>query len=182
MRTELNMMAAPTGIQPGGYVAKAYSDRVQPLLAKILLESDFARGRGYRITVSWQCRQPVTDISTDTNLFVDACALLVPATDSASWMTMGDAHNPVEGVLWRADKAAPYKIDAKGFGNVVRSGVPEGWSARAERSKEGWQVSFSLGSWAALEKMQKVAVAVWLGAEKERAGLKSVSQGWISLA
>ncbi len=182
MRTELALIAAPTAIQPGGYVNKAYADRVQPKLATAVLETDFARGRGYKITLGWQCDSAVNDIRQDTNLFPDACALLVPVNENSPWITMGDEHNPVEGVLWRADKSEPYKIEAHGLGSVVRSSAPQGWAISADWKNKSWQVSFTLPQWAALEKWQKLAVAVWLGGEKERAGLKSISQGWVSVA
>lgn len=182
MRAELPLIAAPTAIQPGGYINKAYADRIQPHLAKATVETEFARGRGYKVTLTWQCEKPITDIRTDTNLFPDACALLVPVTENSPWITMGDEQNPVEGVLWRADKAEPYKIEAHGLGSVLRSAAPNGWGISAERKNNGWQVTFTLGQWAALEKWQKLAVAVWLGSEKERAGLKSISQGWVSIA
>ena len=39
-----------------------------------------------------------------------------------------------------------------------------------------------LPGWLELEKAGRVGVAVWQGAQRERAGLKSVSTDWVALS
>jgi hypothetical protein len=44
-----------------------------------------------------------------------------------------------------------------------------------------WEVRYDLGAWAPFEKTKLVAVAVWQGDKKQRAGLKSVTMDWLRL-
>lgn len=44
-----------------------------------------------------------------------------------------------------------------------------------------WLVTFEIPDWPALTRHRQLAFALWQGAAQERAGLKSVSPGWIDV-
>ncbi|MCB1630469.1 MAG: hypothetical protein H7A12_12620 [Pseudomonadales bacterium] len=180
MNTTIELSAAPTAMQPGGYVPAAFADRTAALTPKASLEA-VATGNGWRITLSWACAAPVRHTANETDRFPDACAVLAPLADDAPWITMGAPEQAVEGFLWKADREQPWRIRAEGLGTVQRSAPPDGTRVSAEWSDGRWQVVFEIPEWAALATRRQIAVAVWAGASQERAGLKSVSPGWLAL-
>lgn len=178
MRGKVSLMAAPTGLSPGGYVSQAYADRSAPRtpLAELEAEKD---GVLWRVRLSWACADPVRALGDDVDRFVDAAAVLAPIVPDAPWMTMGAPGKAVEGAMWRADRERPFGVRAEGLGSLERSVAPKGWEARAEWKSGRWQVEFELPGWKALDAGRQLAIAVWQGAEADRGGLKSVSAGWI---
>jgi len=95
---------------------------------------------------------------------------------------MGAPGKAVEGVLWRADRKGVYRMRAEGLGTMERRDAPEGWGAQASWDAGRWSVVFGLRAWAALDRSRQLGFAIWRGAVGERAGLKSVSPGWIDAA
>lgn len=180
MRRTLELMAAPPGLQPGGYVPQAYADR-NTLLTRTATIRTERTDAGWHIELEWECPDPVSDASTDTNRFADAAALLVPLTDDAPWISMGAPDEPVEGALWRADRPSLHRIRAEGLGTAERSEPPAEWSATGTWRDGHWHVVFELGAWAGLDDRRRLAVAVWRGSVGDRGGLKSVTAGWIAL-
>ncbi len=181
MKKSLTLSATPPALSPGGYVMRAYADRLTPSTTRADLEVGEKDGT-WTIVLSWEAAHPVRALDGDPSRFVDAAALLVPTTEGAQAMTMGAPTDPVEGALWRADQARPLHIAAKGWGTVDRSEAPAPWSTEAEWKQGLWHVTFRLGAWTALDRFRRLAVAVWQGAERERAGLKSVTPAWITLS
>lgn len=179
MKQSVRLVSAPTGFQPGGYVPRAYADRVEPLTTRIDVEAE-AR-EGFRFALRWRCPDAVVEAGGDPRRFVDACALLVPSVPDAPWITMGAPGLPVEGVLWRADRPRPWAIRAEGLGGVERSEPPADWTVQARWTEGHWLAEFVLPAWPALAAQRQFALAVWQGARAERAGLKSVSEGWLPL-
>lgn len=179
MKQTVSLIPAPTVIQPGGYVPAAYADRGTPRTAQAEVAVE-AVGKGWKITLSWACPKPVDDIANETDKFIDACAILAPTAADAPWMTMGAPGQAVEGYLWRPDRQEPWQIHAEGLGSV-RRGAAAGAKAQGAWSQGRWEIVFELPEWAALERHRQVALAVWRGSDQERAGLKSVSPGWLSL-
>lgn len=175
----IKLIVAPTAIQPGGYIAKAYADRSEPVTPTAQVSVDTSHG--FVIEVAWRCTYAMIDASDNPKQFIDGCALLVPDHPDAPWITMGAPGMPVAGVLWRADKPEPYAIRAEGLGSVQRSAPPKNWKAEAVYGDGAWRVKFTLPQWAPLAAHKQFAVAIWQGAQSERAGLKSVSEGWIPL-
>lgn len=175
----IKLVVAPTGFQPGGYIAKAYADRNTALTGKADVGVDTSNG--FVISLRWQCAQPMIDASDNPRQFIDACALLVPEKTDAPWITMGAPGLPVAGVLWRADKTQPMAIRAEGLGSVQRSEAPNNWKAESNYADDYWRVTFTLPQWAPLAEHRQFAIAIWQGAQSERAGLKSISEGWIAL-
>lgn len=179
MSRTIEMMAAPTAMQPGGYVAHAYRDRSMPYTAHVLLQAT-RRGGAWEVTLRWAAPTPVRDPGDDPRAFADAAALLVPQHEDVPWLTMGAPDAEVEGVLWRADRAALWSIRAAGLGTVERRVAPATWRVRAEWVRGTWSVTWRL-AWPRLDRVRRLGVAVWQGAHAERAGLKSVGPGWLEV-
>jgi DMSO reductase family type II enzyme heme b subunit len=176
----LALIAAPTSLQPGGYVPKAYSDRVNPSVESARFEVQTVP-QGRRILLSWSCPEPVRELTGDVDHFVDAAALAIPATPDAPWISMGAPGKAVEGALWRADREALLQFHAEGLGTVKRQPAPDAWQVAAEWRAGEWSVRFDLAAWPHLERNTRLAFAIWRGATADRGGLKSVSSGWVRL-
>ncbi len=175
---KVSLIAAPVGLSPGGYVKKAYANRNAPQTPTAELEVNNGAA-GWRVRLQWACSEPVESIASDVDRFVDACAILAPGAPDSPWMSMGAPGKPVEGALWRADRDALFAVRAEGLGTVERNEPPAGWSANAEWNAGQWQVEFQLQNWIALEAREQISIAIWQGALGDRAGLKSVSSGWL---
>jgi DMSO reductase family type II enzyme heme b subunit len=181
MHTKISLMAAPTGLSPGGYVSKAYLNRSAPHTSVADLEVVRTKTGVWRIRVVWDCSDPIREIGDDVDRFVDAAAVLAPSVDDAPFMTMGAPGKAVAGALWRPDREELIGVRAEGLGTVERSAAPQGWRATAEWKAGVWRLDFTLPGWSALDAQRRLAIAIWQGVEGDRAGLKSVSQGWIEL-
>jgi DMSO reductase family type II enzyme heme b subunit len=180
MKTTRELIAAPTGMQPGGYVREAYADRNQPKTPSVDVEVS-QRSGVWSVTVQWSCPDPVREVRSDPSRFSDATALLAPSVAGAPWVTMGAPGLGVDGVLWRADGDALLRVSAEGLGTVKRVPAPQGWSAVAAWEAKRWRVAFELKGWESLAQLRQLAVAVWRGADAERGGLKSITPGWIEV-
>jgi DMSO reductase family type II enzyme heme b subunit len=181
MRKQLDLVAAPIALQPGSYLPKAYANRAGPSLRSATLELE-PGPEGRRVRVSWSCPAPVRKLGGETDRFVDAAALAIPAAPDTPWATMGAPGKPLEGALWRADRAGLLRFRAEGLGSVKREAPPDHWQALAEWAAGRWSVTFELAPWPLLDQTTQLAVAVWLGAADDRGGLKSVSPGWVPVA
>jgi DMSO reductase family type II enzyme heme b subunit len=180
MKQTVPMMAAPVGMVPGGYVARAYADRLLPNTKSATLEAQ-REGTGWRVRLSWSCPDPVRDASEHTDRFVDAAALLVPTVEDAPWISMGAPGKAVQAALWRADREVLLQIRAEGLGTVKRGPAPDRWKVKADWQEGIWSVSYELAPWPSLERRGQLAFAIWRGAAADRAGLKSTSTGLIAL-
>jgi DMSO reductase family type II enzyme heme b subunit len=180
MRHAVQLLAPPTAMQPGGYVAKAYADHSAPLTPS--LELEVARPPGiWRIRVRWPCPEPVREVRADPSLFPDAAALFAPRAEQSPWITMGAPGLGVDGVLWRADREQLIAVQAEGLGTMKRGDAPSGWRFDAKHADGVWQLELTLAGWSTLDASGRVAAAVWRGAARERAGLKSVTPGWLEV-
>lgn len=180
IHAKLELMAAPVGMQPGAYVPTAYADAgdaVTPM-AELFVE----RSKGWRVRLRWKAPKPISALEGDPGRFVDACAVLTGETADAPWMTMGEPGKAVVGALWRADRDKPYRIRAEGLGTVERSEPGVAWNVVPVWANGAWDVTFDFAAWPALDQAAKLAVAIWQGERQQRAGLKSVSADWISVA
>ncbi len=175
----VTLMAAPTGMQPGGYMPAAFADRTTVQTRKADLRVEQA-GETWKVVLSWGCPSPSASCAGETDRFVDACALLAPSTADAPWMSMGAPGKGVEGYLWRPDWPQPMHISAEGLGSVQRQ-VATGVIVQGKHEAGRWQVIFEISSWPNLASHRQLAFAIWQGTAQERAGLKSVTPGWIGL-
>jgi len=181
MKRQVPLVAAPAGLAPGEYIWRAYDNEGQPPHTPSV-ELDVAeKGDAWTISVRWPCPDPVREVRNDIRAFVDATALLAPLDEETMMRTMGSQGHGVEGILWRADRPSLYRITAEGLGSVVRHEAPSSWSATGTWSAQTWQVTYQLENWAALGERRKLAVAVWRGADRERAALKSVTEDWLRI-
>jgi DMSO reductase family type II enzyme heme b subunit len=180
MKIPVDLLAAPTGMQPGGYVGKAYAGRDVARTPHAELEVAHPPGV-WRLRVSWPCPEPVVDTRRDPSLFPDALALFAPVAEASPWVTMGAPGLGVEGVLWRADSEALIAVAAEGLGTMQRRPAPSGWRFDAKHASGAWQVELTLAGWSTLDAAGRLALAVWRGADRERGGLKSVSPGWLEV-
>jgi DMSO reductase family type II enzyme heme b subunit len=135
----------------------------------------------WRIRLLWACPEPVRELAKDVDRFVDAAAVLAPTMADAPWMTMGAPGKAVQGALWRADRQELLDVRAEGLGTVERRPAPQAWKARAEWKAGQWRLELDLKPWDALDAQQQLALAIWQGAQGDRAGLKSVSPGWLDI-
>jgi len=163
MKKTIELLAAPTGTQPGGYIPHAYSDRTLPVTPSATLEAERS-ARGWRFRLAWPCPEPVRDIAGESDLFPDAAAILAATVRDAPWITMG----------------APGQA-AEGLGTVRREEARSIRRLSSEWKGAEWSLRFEVAGWKALDETHQLAVAVWRGASRERAGLKSISPGWIEV-
>jgi DMSO reductase family type II enzyme heme b subunit len=179
---KIELLAAPIGMQPGGYLAKAYAGRDNaPMTPHLILE--VARPPGsWRIRLRWPCPEPVRDVTSDPALFPDAAALFAPQQEESPWVTMGAPGMGVDGVLWRADNEHLRAISAEGLGSMKRDDALPGWRFAAEHEKGEWQLELTLPGWATLDGSGRIAAAIWRGAAQDRGGLKSVTPGWVEVS
>ena len=178
---KVELIAAPVGVQPGGYVAKAYAGRDKAPVTPSL-ELEVARPPGiWRLRLRWPCPEPVREVGGDPSVFPDAAALFAPQHEASAWITMGAPGMGVDGVLWRADGERLHAIRAEGLGSMKRDDAPEGWSFAAKHAQGFWQLELTLPGWATLDRSQRVAAAIWRGSAQDRGGLKSVSPGWLNV-
>lgn len=178
---KVELLAAPLGMQPGGYVAKAYADRDKaPMTPELTIE--VARPPGsWRIRMRWPCPEPVRDVSHDPSLFPDAAALFAPQHEDSPWVTMGAPGMGVDGVLWRADSESLRSISAEGLGSMKRDDAPSGWRYSARHEEGHWQLELTLPGWNSLDGSGRLAAAIWRGSAQDRGGLKSVTPGWVDV-
>lgn len=180
MKQNVNLIAAPTAMQPGGYVAKAYAERSEPGTKSAEIEVLDNNGT-WTVTLRWKAAQAVIDASENPRQFIDAVALFAPKVKDAPWISMGTPEMPLEGVLWRADQPVVLHVAAKGLGTVERGAAPAGWGAEGVYANGVWQVTFTLADFRALADTRQLAFAIWQGAQSERGGLKSVAPGWLAV-
>lgn len=180
MRSKVSLIAAPTGMSPGGYVPVAYAGRDAPRTPVVELETEKS-GNLWRIELVWACVQEPRALADDVDRFTDAAAVLAPTVADAPWLSMGAPGKAVEGALWRADREPLYGVRAEGLGTVTRAAPPTGWRASGEWKSGRWRLVLELEGWALLDAQRKLAIAVWQGAQNDRGGLKSVSSGWLEI-
>jgi DMSO reductase family type II enzyme heme b subunit len=177
---EVTVPIGPTPVdrQPSAYVQASWRDRPRGGIAEVRVRVAAGAG-GLVLRLDWAALRPSRGIS-DVNVYPDACAVLFPADGrEAELDTMGSRKRPVQGWHWRAGTEAPFVVTATGIGSVERAGEHP-VQARAGWADGRWRVVLAgpLGAdGIPLEEgiAMPVAFAVWSGAARERAGLKSYS-------
>jgi DMSO reductase family type II enzyme heme b subunit len=163
---------------PSAYVQASWRGRPRGGIGEVRVRA--ASGGGVvAVRLDWAALRPSRLIS-DVNVYPDACAVLFPADGrEAEFGTMGSPKHPVQGWHWRAGTDLPFVVTATGIGTVERA-KEHPVRVRARWAEGRWQVVLAgpLGKdGIPLRKgpALPVAFAVWSGAARERAGLKSVS-------
>jgi len=178
------LVPTPLEDQPSAYVQVAWARRHRGDVREVRVRSLVGKD-GVAVRLDWVAANPQRRID-DWNVYADGCAVIFPADGrSAEISTMGSARKPVEGWFWRAGTELPFQVTARGLGTVERA-AEHGVRARAQWDEGRWQVVLGRSLAAdgvGLEVGGSVPVgfAVWSGAAKERAGLKSYSPAWCEL-
>ncbi len=170
----------PTPLErlPSAYVQVAWRDRPRGGIGEVRVRAA-AGADGLAVRLDWAVLRPSRLIS-DVNVYPDACAVLFPADGrEAEFGSMGSPEHPVQGWHWRAGTDLPFAVTATGIGTVERA-KEHPVQGRARWSEGRWQVVLAGPLGAGGMPLKKgsalpVAFAVWLGAARERAGLKSYS-------
>ena len=181
----VGLVPSPLESQPSVYVRESWARRrrgdVREVRVRALVGSD-----GVAVRLDWAAPSPQRRID-DWDVYADGCGVLFPSDGrSAEIETMGSARKPVEGWFWRAGTESAFQVTARGLGTVERAGehgVRASWLWDGGR----WQVVLGRGFGAggvglSVGSRLPVGFAVWCGAAKERAGLKSYSPRWCELA
>jgi DMSO reductase family type II enzyme heme b subunit len=163
---------------PSAYVQVSWRDRPRGAIGKVRVRAAAGTG-GVAVRLEWAVLRPSRLIS-DINVYPDACAMLFPADGrEAEFGTMGSPKHPVQGWHWRAGTDLPFAVTATGIGTVERA-KEHPVQGRARWAEGRWQVVLAGPLGAEGMPLRKasalpVAFAVWSGAARERAGLKSYS-------
>jgi DMSO reductase family type II enzyme heme b subunit len=145
-------------------------------------------GRRLSIRLVWADDSPDTEIK-DLDQFTDGAAVMFPMTKGANAITMGDEQNPVNAWFWKADSAEPHDVVAHGFGTSRRRPAKGSGLRTASVYSDGrWFVVFQrslrpttgLADQVSFKPSTRIgiAVALWEGSNRERAGQKSISGEW----
>ena len=182
--TTVSLAPTPLDAQPSAYVRTSWAGRPYGALAGVGLSAVVA-GDALYIRLRWAAAEPRLAI-TDNDTYADACAVLFPLDGkTAELSTMGDERNPVQAWHWRAGTALPFVVTATGLGTVSR--VPNHpVSVGAAWESGSWSVVFKRGLAEqgvplAAGASVPLGIAVWSGANSERAGLKAHTPAWITL-
>ena len=163
---------------PSAYVQVSWRDRPRGAIGEVRVRAAAVSG-GLAVRLDWAALRPSRRIS-DLNVYPDACAMLFPADGrEAEFDTMGSPKHPVQGWHWRAGMDLPFAVTATGIGTVERA-KEHPVQVRSRWSEGRWQVVLGGPLGADGIPLRKgsalpVAFAVWSGAARERAGLKSYS-------
>jgi DMSO reductase family type II enzyme heme b subunit len=116
---------------------------------------------------------------------------MFPLLENANPITMGDAQQPVNVWLWKADRDEPFDVIARGYSTSQRRPASSSrLAARAAYRDGGWNLVFQRpldrpgsGEFArfAPGRPSKIAFAVWEGSNAERAGQKAISGAFLDL-
>jgi DMSO reductase family type II enzyme heme b subunit len=170
----------PTPLErlPSAYVQVSWRDRPRGAIGEVRVRAAAGAG-GLAVRLDWAALRPSRLIS-DFNVYPDSCAMLFPADGrEAEFDSMGSPTHPVQGWHWRAGTDLPFVVTATGIGTVERA-KEHPVQVRSRWSEGRWQVVLAGplgGDGIPLRKGSgmPVAFAVWSGAARERAGLKSYS-------
>jgi len=172
---EESVPLAPTPLegQTSAYVREAWRGRPYGQTPQVRVRAAHD-GQRLALRLSWEAPER-RETMTDDDVFADAaCVLFAPAPDTP--INMGSPQRPVRGWLWRADWPQPRAVSTQGPGTSQR-GEGEGLAARASWQDGRWTVAL-LGP---LPREHLLALAIWRGANMERAGLKAHSPQWQQL-
>lgn len=145
-------------------------------------------GTTLSIHLSWA--DPDDDSAPDDlDEFADGAAVMFPLAEGADALSMGSEDAPVNAWLWKADEAEPFDVVAQGYATSDRRAAgASGLKAKAIHTDGHWVLVFQRplvaeGEFVSFagEDGVGIAFAVWEGANKERAGQKSVSGEFVAL-
>lgn len=184
--TIIDLMPSPIGMAESVSPFMALStDHGKVEAAKVSIANN---GTTLSIRLSWA--DPDDDsVPDDLDEFSDGAAVMFPLAEGADALSMGAEGAPVNAWLWKADEAEPFDVVAQGYATSDRRAAEaSGLKAKATHAQGRWVLVFQrplvaegdFVSFAGGEDIG-IAFAVWEGANKERAGQKSVSGDFVAL-
>jgi len=183
----VSLIPTPLVLQPSPWLVQAFDGRSYGKLAAAGL-SFLHNGQLIAARVEWSVPTPAVS-TRGPDEFADACAVILPFVRDAPLITMGSVDQWVNMWLWRADSVGPFTVTAAGLGTTqrIQDGVLE---AKGIYRDGRWHVAFVrlLAPGTSQDHVSlkpgtpwQVSLALWQGANQERAGLKSFSPGWMPL-
>ena len=147
-------------------------------------------GESLALHLSWPSDKH--DVIKDLDEFVDGVAVMFPLTPNANAVTMGSKGDPVNAWYWKANlDGVAFEVLAEGYGTSARqrgAGKSQIKSGAVHHDRR-WQVVLSrpmdIGNGRARfvpGRIAKMAFCVWDGGNRERAGRKSFSGGFVDVA
>lgn len=184
--TTIELVPSPVGMAEGVSPFMALStDHGKVEAAKVRIANN---GTTLSIRLSWA--DPDDDsVPDDLDQFADGAAVMFPLAEGADALSMGAEGAPVNAWLWKADEAEPFDVVAQGYATSDRRAAEaSGLKAKATHTDGHWVLVFQrplvaegdFVSFAGGEDTG-IAFAIWEGANKERAGQKSVSGEFVTL-
>lgn len=184
------LVPTPVGMQPSKYVQGKWRDGQFGHTRSAGLQAAH-NGTELALRLEWECERRI-DAVTDNDQFADAAALLFPLTE-ASPLMMGAEGAPVNLWYWRADRPkTAHNNVADGIGTSRLTSSPL-IATQAAHAQGRWALVFRRALAAAPAPggealvgfepggTYRAAVALWTGANAERAGLKAFSPEWVEL-
>ena len=144
-------------------------------------------GETLSVRLSWLDAQR-DDRIEDLDRFADGAAVMFPLLEDANPVTMGDAQQPVNAWLWKAEREEPFDVIARGYSTSQRRPARSSQLAASARYRDGeWHIVFQRpleagsGEFArfAPGQLVKIAFAIWEGSNSERAGQKAISGAFV---
>jgi len=146
-------------------------------------------GKTLSVRLAWQDPER-DDRIEDLDRFSDGAAVMFPLQGDANPVTMGDAQQPVNAWLWKADRKEPFDVIARGYSTSQRRPASSSQLAANALYRNGeWRLVFqrplqpASGDFARFEsgRPAKIAFAIWEGSNAERAGQKAVSGAFVEV-
>jgi DMSO reductase family type II enzyme heme b subunit len=144
-------------------------------------------GETLSVRLSWLDAQR-DDRIEDLDRFADGAAVMFPLLEDANPVTMGDAQQPVNAWLWKAEREEPFDVIARGYSTSQRRPASSSQLAASALYRDGeWRLVFQRplepgsGEFArfAPGRLVKIAFAIWEGSNAERAGQKAISGAFV---
>ncbi len=180
-REQLKLEGTPLGLQPSSAIRSRWMERKIGNIDRVEVAAAHD-GRDLAFRLEWDDATENGQAS-DSDQFPDAAAVLLPTVPGASIVTMGGPGGAVNAWYWRADADGGRHVVAEGIGSS-RTLDGEWVRGRGIWKAGRWQVVIARAlridtpePVAQLEPGQKtgLAIAVWDGANGERAGIKAYS-------
>ena len=178
---DFRLSPAPMGLQPTQAIRAQWKDRQYGLIDHVRI-SAVHNGEHLGVRMQWDCPEESLNI-TDNDVFTDAAAIMLPCVPGAPLLLMGNEKAPVNACYWRANVGQKgINIIARGIG--TSQSVAQGSVVCRQLRRDGkWLLVITrpllvegLHPQAQLRPGDKTpfGVAIWAGANQERAGIKSV--------
>lgn len=171
---QVEAVATPHSGQSSRYLQQTYQDGNWGAIGSVAL-SGWQTRKKLTILAEWEAEAP-TDNFNGPDSFLDRIAILFPKTEATPLGNMGSADDPVTIWTWRTDNKLE-KLIAKGPGSITPVSNA-GLRADGAHANGKWRVQITGYR---PDGPRQFSVALWKGAARERAGLKSFVPDWIDL-